>query len=185
MKTIHLFTLTAALAALLISAAPLHASTDDRIESDVRKSYVFKNYLKDDAIEVHAKNGVVTLVGTVAEEHHRSLAELTIALLPDVERVDNQLKLKGGDEAWLVTSVKSALLFNRNLNARKTKVDAENGIVTLQGEAASETERDLIAQYVKEVKGVKAVINQMTVTSNGVKNVVDNTTVDGARFTNN
>lgn len=175
MKTIHLVKWMAALAAL-IYAAPLYASSADaRIEFDAKNSYVFKNYLKDDPIEVRAIEGVVTLTGSVAEEHHRSFAELTVALIPGVKQINNRITIKGGEEARLVTVVKSALMFNRNVNAGKTKVEAEHGVVTLRGEAASEAERDLIARYAKEVNGVVAVINRMTVATNGAKNIADTT----------
>ena len=53
---------------MLITTASVRASeTDDRIEAAAKKSYVFKTYLKNDAIKTESENGVVTLTGTVAE----------------------------------------------------------------------------------------------------------------------
>ena len=77
---------------MLITSTPLRAAdTDSRIESSAAKSYVFKTYLKDDSIKTDSKDGVVTLTGTVADASHKSLAEDTVASLPGVKSVDNQL----------------------------------------------------------------------------------------------
>jgi len=101
---------------LLISTAASHATeTDDRIESSAKKSYVFKTYLADDSIKTESKNGAVILTGTVAQDSHKSLAENTVASLPGVKSVDNQLKIKGENpaehsDAWIGMKVKSALL---------------------------------------------------------------------------
>ena len=58
------------------------SDTDGRIESSARQSYVFKTYLKDDAINIQSKDGVATLTGTVAEDSHKALAQETVANLP-------------------------------------------------------------------------------------------------------
>ena len=78
MKSTCTLALLAATSAFLVTSGSLRASeTDDRIESSAEKSYVFKTYLKNDAVKVDSTKGVVTLTGTVAEESHKSLAENT------------------------------------------------------------------------------------------------------------
>lgn len=152
-----LMLLTAAIA-VFITSAPLRASeTDDRIASSAKESYVFKTYLKGDAIDIQSKDGIVTLTGTVAEESHMSLAEDTVAGLPGVERVAKD------SDAWLVTKVKTTLLFNRNVSASQTQVSAKDGNVTLRGEASSQAQRELTTEYANDVEGVKGVDNKMTV----------------------
>src|SRR5574339_311837 len=111
-----------ALALLMVSGPVQASSTDDRIESSAKESYVFKTYLKGDDIKVKSKDGVVTLTGTVAEESHKALAGETVANLSEVKSVDNQLKVKEGfpaemSDAWLSTKVKTTLLFHRNVSA--------------------------------------------------------------------
>ena len=99
--------------------------TDDRIESSAKKSYVFKTYLKDDAIKTESKSGAVTLTGTVAEASHRSLAQDTVEGLPGVKSVDNQLIVKvesppEHSDAWIGMKVRSALLFHRDVRVTRT-----------------------------------------------------------------
>lgn len=162
-------TLSLTLGTLLFATATLFASdTDDRIESAARKSYVFKTYLQNDSIKTEARDGVVTLTGTVADSTHRSLAESTVENLPGVTRVDNQLRVPGElppehSDAWLSTKVKTTLLFHRNVSASKTDVYVKDGIVSLRGEAMSIAQRELTEEYAKDVEGVKEVKNEMTI----------------------
>jgi len=158
--------------ALLLANAPAHASskTDNRIEASARKSYVFKTYLKGDDIKIQSKDGVVTLTGSVLGESHKSLAQETVAELPGVKKVDNQLEVKGdrpaeNSDLWLATKVKTTLLFHRNVNALKTEVSVKDAVVTLRGDAASKAQKDLTTEYAKDVTGIKDVKNEMTVSA--------------------
>jgi osmotically-inducible protein OsmY len=156
-------------AAVLLSSAPARASeTDDRIESSAKQSYVYKTYLMDDAVTTQSKDGVVTLTGTVGEESHKSLAQETVANLPGVKSVDNQLVFKGeqpaeNSDGWLSMKVKTSLLYNRNVSGVKTQVFVTDGIVTLKGEAENQAQKDLAGEYAKDIKGVKDVTNEMTI----------------------
>ena len=142
--------------------------TDDRIESTAKQSYVFKTYLKSDDVKIQSKDGAVTLTGTVAEESNKSLAKDTVASLPGVKSVDNKLVLKGGapavhTDAWLITKVKSTLLYHRSVSAVKTEVLAKDGVVTLRGEAINTAQKELATEFAKDVEGVKNVKNEMAI----------------------
>jgi len=169
MKSLFPLTLTTVVGALLISSSPLRAAdTDDRIESAAAKSYVFKTYLKDDSIKTESKDGIVTLTGTVAESSHKSLAENTVASLPGVKSVNNQLVIKGEQpaehsDAWITAKVKTALLYHRNVSGTGTTVYTKDGIVTLQGVAPSLAAKDLTTEYAKDIDNVKEVKNEMTI----------------------
>jgi osmotically-inducible protein OsmY len=169
MKTMFPLTLAAAVSTMLINSMTLHAAdTDSRIESSAAKSYVFKTYLKDDSIKTDSKDGVVTLTGTVADESQKKLAENTVANLPGVKSVDNELLVSGEQpaehsDAWITTKVKTALLFHRNVSATATSVYTKNGVVTLQGVATSVAQKELTTEYAKDIDNVKDVRNNMTI----------------------
>jgi len=169
MKAMVRVALMAGVVALLVTSVPLHASEmDDRIESSARNSYIFATYLNGDDIKIQSMDGVVTLTGTVSKESHKSMAQETLASLPGVKSVDNRLEVKGAppsanSDAWLSEKVKATLLFHRSVSASKTEVYVKEGIVTLRGEAASESQKELAAEYAKEVEGVREVKNEMTV----------------------
>lgn len=153
---------------LLTSVSARASQTDDRIEASAKNSYVYKTYLKDDNIKTQSKDGIVTLMGTVKQESHKSLAEDTVASLPGVKSVDNQLELKGdrpaeNSDGWISMQVKTSLLYNRNVSGMNTQVFVADGIVTLKGEAENQAQMDLAGEYAKDIKGVQGIKNEMTI----------------------
>ena len=171
MKSMFPLTLATIAGAILISSSTVQASdTDSRIESAAAKSYNFKTYLKDDSIKTESKDGVVTLTGTVADESQKSLAENTVAGLPDVKSVNNELVVSGEQpvehsDAWITAKVKTALLFHRNVSATGTTIYTKDGVVTIQGVANSMAEKELTTEYAKDIDHVKGVKNEMTIAS--------------------
>jgi len=169
MKMILPSTLALVAATILMGGASARASdTDSRIESSAANSYAFKTYLKDDSIKTESKDGAVTLTGTVADESQKSLAENTVASLPGVISVDNELQISGEQpaehsDAWITMKVKTALLFHRNVSATGTTVYTKDGIVTLQGVASRMAEKELTTEYARDVDNVKEVKNDMTI----------------------
>jgi len=96
MKAMYRVALMAPAVPLLLTRGPVHASKEDEsIESSTRKSYVFKTTLKGDDIKIRSKDYVSTLTGTVTDDSSKSLAQETVATLPDVRSVDNKLEIKG------------------------------------------------------------------------------------------
>jgi len=168
MKKTSVITGTILFIAVLLGTSTRATEMDNRIEASAQKSYIFKTYLKDDAIKIQSAGGVVVLTGTVAEESHKSMAENTVANLPGVKSVDNQLKIAGEQpvehsDAWITAKVKTALLFHRNVNATGTTVYTKDGVVTLQGEATSLAQKELTTEYAKDINNVKEVKNDMTI----------------------
>ena len=173
-KAMYPLAFAAAAAAMLVTSATVRASEmDDKIESSFKQTYVYKTYLKDDAIKAEADKGVVTLTGTVSEESHKSLAQETVVGLPGVTTVDNKLTTKAEaavekSDMWIHRKVKFTLMVHRNVYADKTTVEVKNGIVTLKGEAGNLAQKELTTEYAKDIDGVKEVKNEMTVAATPV-----------------
>jgi hyperosmotically inducible periplasmic protein len=190
MKAKFSIILMLAAVALLALSLPVQASkTDDQIVSSAKNSYVFKSYLKNDDVKIQSKNGAVTLTGTVSEESHKTLARETVAGLSGVKTVDNRIEVKGASlaatnsDAWIVTKVKSTLLFHSSVSASATEVNAKDGIVTLRGDAASQAQRDLTTEYAKDIDGVKDVKNEMVVSTPSKKTQSAGDKIDDASIT--
>jgi hyperosmotically inducible periplasmic protein len=171
MKKNHAGSVVAIAVAVLCTGAFTGAAraseTDERIQASAKNSYVFQTYLKEDAITVKSNDGDVVLTGSVSDGSHKALAQETVANLPGVKKVDDQLVLKEAppaenSDSWIGVKVKTALLFHRNVNSFKTLVDVKDGNVTLKGEALSQAQKDLTGEYAKDVSGVKDVKNEMT-----------------------
>ena len=131
--------------------------------------------------EVSTRDGVVTLKG---EADNQAQIDLTSAYAGDVEGVKEVLnemtvaktteksvpkkpaeKTVGEkiDDASITALAKATLLYHRSTSGLKTKVETSDGVVTLSGVAQNAAEKDLATTYVNDVKGVKNVVNNMTV----------------------
>jgi osmotically-inducible protein OsmY len=64
--------------------------------------------------------------------------------------------------------VKTTLLFHKSVSSL-TEVTTKDGVVTLQGEADNQAQKDLTTEYAKDVEGVKDVNNEMTVAKTAKK----------------
>lgn len=169
LKATYPLAFVVAFAAMLVIGTPLHASeADDGIVTAFNETFVYRTYLKDDAIKILSKDGAVILTGTVSDESHKILAQETAASLPGVTGVDNQLATKAevaseNADVWIGRKVKTVLLFRRNVSFGKTDVSVQDGIVTLKGIASSIAQKELTGEYAKDIEGVKGVNNEMTV----------------------
>jgi hyperosmotically inducible protein len=168
-NVMHCIVLIAAVLAMLMNYVPVRASEmDERIESSARRSYLFKTCLQGDDIKIQSNDGAVILTGVVAEKYHKALAQETIASLPGVKSVDNRLEVKdaptnANSDAWLRDKIKITLLFHRSVSVHTTEVDVKDGIVTLRGDAASQAQKELTAEYVRDIDGVIGVIDLIIV----------------------
>ena len=175
-------------AVMIVMGAPLRASeADDKMEWQFKNTYAFKSYLTDDPIKVEAKDGVLTLTGTVAEETHKTMAQAIAANLAGVTRVDNRLVVKydstaANADSWICRKVILALEFHSNFILSKTTVDVKDGVVTLTGDVSSAAEKALASEYAADIDGVKEVRNEMIVATTPPPPPVRtaNTTLDDA-----
>jgi hyperosmotically inducible protein len=154
-----LFVLIAGPVALLASS-----STDNKIEEAAKASYNYRTVL-DDHVKVKAHDGVVTLTGTVADREAKVLAADTVENLPGVVSVNNQIKVESSypehSDAWMAVKIRSRLLVKAHVSAASTKVNVQDGNVTLTGTADNSAQRDLTAVYAKDIDGVKTVQNDI------------------------
>jgi len=67
------------------------------------------------------------------------------------------------DDATITTQVKAKMVDNKQVDASAISVETLNGTVMLSGFAKSSTERDTAETIARNVKGVKAVKNEITV----------------------
>lgn len=166
----------------MLAHAPLRASeTDTSIEESTKKSYVFRTYFLDDAIKTQAKDGVVTLTGSVNEDSHKQMAWDTVCGLPGVKSVINEIVVKNEmtvatapqqpeqsiaemiDDASISAQGRMALMSHRSTSVFKTTVAALEGVGTVGGSAKNAAEIDLVTKLVPDINGVKSVVNNMIV----------------------
>jgi hyperosmotically inducible protein len=124
--------------------------------------------------EVSVKDGIVTLRGEAANQAQKDLTTEYARDVEGVKYVKNEMTISANsektqtlgekiDDASITAQVKITLLFHRSTSAVNTKVETNNGVVTLYGKASNKAEKDLATKLVSDVKGVKSVNNQMTI----------------------
>jgi len=68
-------------------------------------------------------------------------------------------------DSWITTKVKSELVADKQVEARHIHVKTVDGVVTLDGTAASQDEADRAVKDAEGVKGVKQVVSNIEVKS--------------------
>ena len=125
--------------------------------------------------EVNTKGGIVTLKGDADNQAQKDLTTEYAKDIDGVKDVKNEMTVSKTlkkthdtvdekiDDASITAQVKMSLLFHRSTSAVNTKVETNNGVVTLSGKARNAAEKDLVTKLVNDVTGVKSVKNQMTI----------------------
>ena len=157
-------------AQLFILASPLallaSSTTDNQNEDAAKASYNYRTVLEGN-VKVKAKDGVVTLTGTVQDKDDRDLAVDTVENLPGVTSVNNQIVVKSDypehSDGWIALKIRSRLLVKANVSATSTKVNVQDGVVTLTGTADNIAQKELTAAYAKDIDNVKSVNNDIVV----------------------
>jgi hyperosmotically inducible protein len=157
-----------ALLVLVASPFALFASsaTDSKIEEAAKASYNYKTVLEDH-VRVQAKDGIVTLTGTVQDKDDKALAADTVENLPGVLSVKNEITVKPTyaehSDAWMALKIRGRLLVKAHVSASNTKVAVVDGNVTLSGTADNSAQKELTEVYAKEIDWVKSVKNDIVV----------------------
>jgi hyperosmotically inducible protein len=87
----------------------------------------------------------------------------------DFDKVSNNAgqALEGAGEtlsdSWINTKVSASLRLTRDLYIDDLSVKTNNGVVVITGRAYSNADKELATEIAKDVKGVKSVVNQITV----------------------
>ncbi len=165
--------------------------TDPWITAKVQSKYFLDDEVKGSDINVDTQAGVVTLKGQVQSASARRQA-LAIARSTDgVKNVLDQLTVQGEavqgeagavaagatreaketgrdvaeavDDTWITTKIQSKFFIDQDVRAQDVEVSTSNGVVTLKGRVSSEEMRRTINDIAKETRGVKKVVDQLTI----------------------
>ena len=153
------------------SEYPEHS--DEWIALKVRGELLVKANVSASATKVEVKDGVVTLSGNVQNLAQKDLTEAYAKDIDNVRAVRNDLIVVPAapgdtvgeviDDASITSQVKFALLSHRSTSALATKVTTENSVVSISGVAASDAEKSLVTKLAQDTRGVKSVVNDMTI----------------------
>ena len=122
-------------------------------------------------IGVSAKDGVITLTGTVDGYTKKSEAEDAAKKVAGVKAVVEKIEVKYAstwarkDDGDIATEIVSAFKWNWEVPADKVKARVEKGWVTLEGEVEWNFQSDAAKTAVRNLLGVTGVSNNITIKS--------------------
>jgi osmotically-inducible protein OsmY len=159
---------------LIVVKADFPEHSDAWIALKVRSELLIKANVSAASTKVDVKDGVVTLTGTAVNAAQKELTEVYAKDIDNVKSVTNNIVVEvpvaGSstvgeiiDDASITSEVKYALLSHHATSAVATKVTTNNAVVCISGVAGSDAEKDLVTKLAQDTRGVKSVVNDMTI----------------------
>ena len=141
--------------------------TDKQVKDDVMDELMWDPRLDSSKIKVSAKDGVVTLSGTVPHYMEKRSAEHAAQRVGGVKAVADELEVKGifdkSDEEIAQAAV-SAMKWNYSVPG-DVKIAVDKGWVNLTGEVDWDFQRKAAKDTVSDLLGVCGVSNNITIKS--------------------
>jgi osmotically-inducible protein OsmY len=145
---------------VLRSDAEIRAAVLDELAWDTRVTAA--------GIDASVSQGVVALTGTMPNEAERLAAEADAHHLHGVLDVVDEIEVHRSDSPFAIDmaiahAARRALIANRLLPADRIQITVSHGSLRLRGEVACGSQRDEVVQAVRQLAGVRAVIDEMDV----------------------
>ena len=163
--------------------------TDSQLQQDVIAELAWQPLMKVAEIGVTAKDGVITLTGTVDSYAKKTEAEDAAKKVAGVSVVVEQIEIKfhhswaKKDDNEIAIEIVNALKANWQIPKDKVKVKVENGWVTLAGEVLWNYESDAAKNAIKNPSGVTGVSNNIHFKT-AIEDVVEKATIESALLHN-
>lgn len=142
--------------------------TDAQIQQDVMDELKWQPFLKASEIGVSAKDGVVTLYGTVDSYSKKIAAENAAKNIQGVRAVAEELSIRllpnsRKSDSDLAAAVLNALKWHTAIQEDKIHIKVEDGWVTLDGKVEWDFQKTVARDAVENLTGVKGVINNIII----------------------
>jgi osmotically-inducible protein OsmY len=140
---------------------------DAQLKSDVEQELRWDPSINDDRIGVSVKNGVVELDGHVDSYYEKWAAERDAMRVSNVKAVASEIQVdlpssETRTDEDIARTATTYLEWN-DLVPQTIKIQVTDGRITLKGTAEWHYEKDEAERTVRPIRGVKGVINEITV----------------------
>ena len=159
--------------------------TDSQLQQEVMAELKWEPLLREAEIGVSAKDGVITLTGTVNAYTKKSEAEDAVKRVAGVKAVVEKIEVKHAD-SWamkddndIATEIVNAFKWNWEVPSDKVKARVEKGRVTLEGQVEWNFQSEAAKEAVQNLMGVTAVVNKITVKP-GTNDTVEKAGIESA-----
>ena len=142
--------------------------SDEQVQRDVLEELRLEPTVDASQIGVAARDGVVTLTGTVMTFAQKYNAEQVVKRVYGVRGVANdiEVRLMGDnrrDDADVARAALDALGWDSMVPDDRIQVTVEQGWLTLEGDVEWNYQRDAAARVVRNLNGVRGISNLVTV----------------------
>ena len=144
--------------------------TDTQLQHDVLAELEWEPSIEASQIGVAAKEGVVTLTGSVASYADKMTAERVTKRVYGVKAVANdvEVKIPGSSQrsdSDIAAAALSALKWDTTVPEDRIKVTVRNGWITLEGKVDWGYQKETAERVVRNLTGVTGLTSQITVKS--------------------
>lgn len=143
--------------------------TNEELQRDVQNAIKWEPQLHAAEIGVTAKDGVVTLMGTVDSYYKKIEAENAAKNVDGVKAVAEEIEIKYSSNTKsdedIALDILKALKNNWNVPAENIQVKVEKGWVTLEGQVTWNYQKEAANKSINHLTGVKGVNNHIKIKS--------------------
>jgi osmotically-inducible protein OsmY len=146
--------------------------TNEQLQKDVEDAIKWEPLLNAAEIGVTAKDGVVTLTGSVDCYAKKLEAESATKKIGGVKAVVEKIEiwfsnsLSDKSDEDIATEVVNSLIRNWDVPTEKVKIKVENGWVILEGELEWNHQKEAATRSVNHQTGVKGLTNNIIIRNN-------------------
>ena len=145
--------------------------TNEDLQKDVQDAIKWEPLLKAAEIGVTAKDGIITLSGSVDSYAKKTEAEHAAKMVAGVKAVVEQIEIKtfsaldNRDDNDLASEVLNAFTRNWEIPQNRIKIKVENGWITLEGDVQWNYQKEAAATIIKKLIGIRGVSNKILIKS--------------------
>ncbi|MBL8097343.1 MAG: BON domain-containing protein [Anaerolineales bacterium] len=141
--------------------------TNSQLQRDVQEELNWEPSVTATGIGVSAKDGVITLTGSVPSYYEKAVAERVVGRVAGVQGIAEELSvrlptLSERTDTDIAASALNALAWNIAVPTDRAKVRVEDGWITLSGEVEWHFQQLAAENAVVHLMGVKGVTNAIT-----------------------
>ncbi|MGE5277525.1 MAG: BON domain-containing protein [Acidobacteriota bacterium] len=142
--------------------------TDGEILGDVLHELQWDSRVRESDVGVRVHEGVVTLTGVVGDYSQKLAGARAAHRVRGVLDVADEIEVRYASpdavtDTELAQAVRHALEWDVLVDARRMRSTVSEGFVTLEGEVNSLAQREDADRAVRRLKGVRGVLNKITV----------------------
>lgn len=162
--------------------------SNEQLQADVQKAIKWEPSMRAAEIGVTAKDGVITLSGTVNSYSKKMDAENAAKRVQGVQAVAEDIVVDHGatfkkNDTELAADILNAWKYNWEVPDNKIQVRVEDGWVKLEGEVDWKFQEEASKDAIKNLYGVKGVTNLIRIKSSN-KSLIEKHEVESALLRN-